>query len=155
MTDEMTPAEHAAQIDAARQRLLEFTARCTGADWRAAPVDGDPRPVGVIIDHVAHAYEYLARWIGEVAAGHAVEVSPAIVDEFNAQHAAGAGSVTQADVAGHIRTSGDALIALVAGLDSGQLDAAEGRVRRLAAIAARHADDHRSDIEAALTATAS
>jgi hypothetical protein len=31
---------------------------------------GDPRPVAVITDHVAHAYEYLAR-LAVIAARHA------------------------------------------------------------------------------------
>lgn len=155
MADDLSAAEHADQIDAARQRLLRFTAQCTDADWRAAPVQGDPRPAGVILDHVAHSYEYLAGWIGDLAAGRAVEVNSGIVDELNAGHAADAASVTPAHVAGHLRSSGDALIALVAGLEPGQLEAGDGRLRRLATIAARHADDHRAEIEAGLEAAAS
>lgn len=154
MTDDLSPAEHATAIDDSRQRLFGFVQRCTEADWRAAPIEGDPRPVGVILDHVAHAYEYLADWIGEIAAGHVVDVNPEIVDELNAEHATDAGSVTPAHVTGHLRASGDALIALVAELKPGQLDAGDGRVRRLATIAARHADSHRTEIESALDAGA-
>ncbi len=39
---------------------------------------------------------------------------------------------------------------LVAGLSPADLTAGDGRALRLAQIAARHADDHRADIEAAL-----
>ena len=39
---------------------------------------------------------------------------------------------------------------MVVGLSSVGLAAGDGRVRRLAQIAARHADDHRTEIEAAL-----
>jgi hypothetical protein len=53
-------------------------------------------------------------------------------------------------VTGHLRDSGAAISGLVAGLPAADLDAGEGRVRRLAWIAAKHADDHRSDIESAL-----
>jgi DinB superfamily len=152
MTEDQSAADYARSIDEARQRLLRFAQQCTDADWRSAPVDGDPRSVGVIVDHVAHAYEYLAGWIGDLAAGKPVDVNAGIVDDLNAEHAAEAASVTPAHVAGHLRSSGDALIALVSGLQPDQLDLGEGRVRRLATIAARHADDHRSDIEAGLAA---
>ncbi len=108
MTEDLSPAAHAQAIAAARQRLLTFVQRCTDGDWRAASVDGDPRPIGVIADHVA----------------------------------------------GHLQSSGDALIALVAGLEPGQLDLDDMRVRRLAIIAARHTDKHRAEIEAALAAAA-
>ena len=152
MTDDLSPAGHAQAIDEARQRLLIFVQRCTDGDWCAAPVAGDPRPVGVIADHVADAYEYLTGWIADLAAGQPVDVNAEIVDELNAQHAADASAVTASHVAGHLRSSGDALIALVAGLEPGQLDLDDGRVRRLAVIAARHADNHRAEIEAALAA---
>jgi hypothetical protein len=150
MSKDLSPAQHAAAIDAARQRLIAFVLGCTGEQWRSSPVDGDPRPVSVITDHVAHAYEYLAGWIGEIVAGGSPAVSSALVDELNAEHAADAGSVTTAQVAGHLKSSGDALIGLVQGLEPAQLDLAGGRVRRLAEIAARHADNHRTEIEAAL-----
>jgi DinB superfamily len=152
MTDDLSPAQHAQAIDDARQRLISFVQRCTDGDWRSAPVDGDPRPIGVIADHVADAYEYLAGYIGDLAAGREVDVNAALIDDLNAQHASDAGSVTPAHVTGHLRSSGDALIALVAGLAPGQLDLGDGQVRRFAVIATRHADSHRAEIEASLTA---
>ena len=150
MTDERSPAEHAAQIDAARQRLLAFVQQCTDDDWSAAPLDGDPRPVGVVLDHVAHSYEYLAGWMRDILDGQQVEVNADIVDVHNAQHAAQAAQVSRAQAADHLRVSGDEIIGLVAGLDAAQLDAGDGRIRRFAEIAARHADSHRADVETAL-----
>ena len=85
-----------------------------------------------------------------ILAGQQVEVNADIVDMHNAQHAGQAAGVSKAQTEGHLRVSGDALIALVAGLDAAQLDEGDGRVRRFAQIAARHADSHRTDIEAAL-----
>jgi hypothetical protein len=154
MTDELSPADQAQAIDDARQRLISFVQRCAEGDWRSAPVDGDPRPVGVIADHVAHAYEYLAGWVRDLVAGRPVDVNAAIVDDLNAEHAGGATTVTPAHVVSHLRSSGDALIALIAGLAPGQLDLDDGRVRRFAVIAARHADNHRAEIQAALAAAA-
>jgi hypothetical protein len=148
--DTRSPAELAADIDAARERLTGFVAGCTDADWRSAPLDGDPRPVGVVVDHVAHAYEYLARWMRQLVAGQPMDVNNEVVDALNAEHARAAGSVTRAEAAGHLRRSGADIAALVAGLSAADLAAGDGRVRRLAQVAIRHADDHRSEIEAAL-----
>ncbi len=150
MTDEMTPADHARSIDEARQRLISFVRQCTDTDWRAAPVDGDPRPVGVIADHVAHSYEYLGGWISDLVAGKPVDVNAEVVDDLNAGHAGGAGMLTPAEVVGHLGSSGDALIALISGLESAKLDLDGGRVRRFAQVAARHPDNHRTEIEVAL-----
>ena len=150
--DTRSPVELAADIDAARERLAGFVGSCTDADWRSAPLDGDPRPVGVVVDHVANAYEYLAGWMRQLVAGQPAEVSNEVVDALNAEHARAAGSVTRAEAAGHLRRSGTDIAALVAGLSAAELAAGDGRVRRLAQVATRHADDHHSEIEAALAA---
>jgi|SRR5215831_3856570 len=150
--DVRSPAELAADIDAARKRLIGFVDGCTDAQWRSAPLDGDPRPVGVVVDHVAHAYEYLAGWIRQLVAGQPVEVDGGVVDTLNAQHARAAASVSRAEAASHLRRSGAGISALVAGLSPGDLKAGDGRVERLAQIAIRHADIHRSEIETALAA---
>lgn len=152
MTDEQSPADLARAIDEARQRFVGFVQHCTDGEWHVAPVDGDPRPVGVIADHVAHAYDYLAGWIADLIAGRSVEINSQVIDELNAEHAADASTVTPAHVAGHLRSSGDAIIALVAGLEPGHLDTGNGRARRLAMIAAQHADGHRTEILQALAA---
>jgi hypothetical protein len=150
--DERDPAAYAADIDAARDRMIGFVSGCGDAEWRSAPLDGDPRPVAVVVDHVAHAYEYLAGWISQLVAGETVEVNSDVVDALNAQHARGAAAVSQDEAAGHLRRSGEAISTVVAGLSPAALAAGDGRVRRLAQIAARHADDHRTDIETALAA---
>ena len=152
--DDRTPAAYAADIEAARDRLIAFAVGCTEEEWRAAPLDGDPRPVAVVVDHVADSYEYLAGWIRQLVAGQPVEVTGEIVDDLNAEHAAEAAAISQADAAEHLRRSGAAISALVAGCTAEDLKAGDGRVERLAQIAIRHADGHRSEIEAALAASA-
>src|SRR5215469_8052960 len=147
-----SPAQYAAAIDQARDRLIAFVESCTAEQWRAAPLEGDPRPVGVVSDHVAHAYEYLATWMPEILAGAAVTVNSDVVDALNAEHATAAAAVTPAQTVAHLRRSGAAISALVAGCTAEDLKAGDGRVERLAQIAIRHADDHRSEIEAALAA---
>jgi hypothetical protein len=150
--DALDPAAYAAEIDAARDRLIGFVDGCSEEHWRAAPLalDGDPRPVAVVVDHVADAYEYLAGWIRQIAAGEKVDVNSDLVDDLNAEHAAQAAAVTRAEATGHLRRSGVAISELVAGLSVADLAADDGRARRLAQIAARHADGHRADLEAAL-----
>ncbi len=132
--------------------MIGFVTGCSDEDWRSAPLDGDPRPVAVVVDHVAHAYEYLAGWIGQLVAGERAEVNSDVVDALNARHAREAAAVSKDEAAGHLRRSGEAISALVAGLGPADLAAGDGRVLRLAQIAARHADDHRAEIEAALAA---
>ena len=154
MQNERSPAAFAAAIDAGRDRLIGFVDGCTDVDWCSAPLDGDPRPVGVVVDHVAHAYEYLAGWIRQLVAGQSVEVNGEVVDALNAEHARAAAKVSRAEASGHLRRSGADIAALVAGLSAAGLAAGDGRVRRLAQVAIRHADDHRSEIEAALAARA-
>jgi DinB superfamily len=150
--DERTPADYAADIEAARDRLIAFADGCSAAEWRAAPLDGDPRPVAVVVDHVADFYEYLAGWIRQLVAGQPVEVNGEIIDDLNAKHATQATAVSQADATEHLRRGGAAMSALVAGLSADDLAAGDGRVRRFAQIAIWHADNHRADIEAALAA---
>jgi len=152
--DARSPAQYASDIDAARERLVTFVSACTDEQWKAAPLDGDPRPVGVVVDHVAHSYEYLAGWMRQVLAGEAVAVDGDVVDALNAEHAARAAAVTPAEAIEHLRRSGAAISRLVAGCTAGELQAGEGRVERFAQIAIRHADSHRAEIEAGLAAPA-
>jgi hypothetical protein len=145
-----SPAQYATDIADARDRLIAFVESCTAEQWHAAPLDGDPRPVGVVVDHVADAYEYLAGWMREILAGEAVTVNSGVIDALNAEQAAAAAAVTPAGAVEHLRRSGAALSTLVAGCTADDLNAGDGRVERFAQVAIRHADDHRTEIEAAL-----
>jgi DinB family protein len=156
MADRLSPAEHAAQIAVARDRMLAFAATCTDEVWHATPLaaHGDYRPVGIIVDHVAHAYDYMGGWMREILAGDSPQVDVALVDRLNAAHTATAGHLTQAGAMEHLTRSGDDLIGLLAGLAEADLDAGAGRIRRFAEIAARHPDAHLADIEDALRSAA-
>jgi hypothetical protein len=152
MTIAQGPAELAGLIGAARDRLLAFAAACTDDTWHDRPLasHGDHRPVGVIVDHVAHAYDYMGGWVREILAGDVPAVDVALVDRLNAAHATDSAHLTQAGAMEHLTRSGDELIALISRLTPADLDAGGGRVRRFAEIAARHPDTHRTDIEEAL-----
>jgi DinB superfamily len=152
MTDLRTPAEHADQIRAARDRLLAFVRACPDDIWRSRPLagQGDNRQTAVIADHVAHAYEYMGSFITQMLAGETPHFDAALIDRLNAEHAALAAGSSRAEVTEHLACSGDELIALVAGLTPADLEAAGGKVRRLAEISARHPDMHRTEIEDAI-----
>ena len=150
--DERDPAAYAADIDAARERMIGFVTGCSDEEWARGAAERGPPAGGGGRGHVAHAYEYLAGWISQLVAGQPVEVNGSVVDALNAQHARDATAVSKTEATEHLRRSGEAISVLVAGLSPADLAAGDGRVRRLAQIAARHADDHRADIETALAA---
>ncbi len=106
----------------------------------------------MVVDHVAHSYEYMSGWVHQALAGQPVQPSEELVDGLNAEHAAGSAAVSQAEAAEHLRRSGADIAALIAGLSAADLAAGDGLVRHVARVAIRHADNHRSDIEAALSA---
>jgi hypothetical protein len=147
--DVRSPEQYAADIDAAMERLVAFAAGCSPEQWRAAPLEGDPRPVGVIVDHVAHAYEYMGGWVQRILAGEDVAVDGATVDALNAEHAA-APALTPDETIKHLRSSGAAFGGLVGGCSAADLQAGSGRVERFAQVGIRHPDDHRAELEAAL-----
>jgi hypothetical protein len=152
MTEALTPSEHAVAIAAALERMLAFVAACSDDDWHARPLrgHGDARPVSVIADHVADAYDYMGAWVREIAADGEPEVTVAQIDRLNAEHARQAELVTQAEAAGHLRRSGAEFVEIIRSLAPSDLERQNGRVRRFAEIAARHPDNHRSEIQAAL-----
>ena len=140
-------------VVSARQRLIEFVERCPPDLWASRPLaDGDLRPVAVIVDHVADAYEYLASFVSTLARGERVEVSPAIVDELNARHAGATPAPTPDEAVAHLMRSGDRFVALVEALPPDQVEGSGGdlTIPRFAEIAALHADSHRTELETAL-----
>jgi hypothetical protein len=150
MTDAV---ELAREVLAARQRLIEFVGRCPEAHWTTRPLaDDDPRTVGVIVDHVADAYEYLGSFVAALVGGQSVAVSPEIVDELNARHAAAVRSPSRQSALDHLARSGDAFVALIEPLSPEALSNVDDdvTVARFAEIAARHADGHRAELETAL-----
>jgi len=148
MTD---PRDAARDIADARARLLVFVQGCSEQQWRSSPLgEADPRPVAVIVDHVADAYDYIGGWVRSLVDGHEVEVNPEIVDELNARHSSDSDAIGRDGVTGHLQSSGDALIELIQGLSPEDLAIDDGRVELFAKIAARHADSHRSELEDAL-----
>lgn len=143
--------EHATEIGEARDRLIELAERCDDAQWGACLRGSeDQRPTGVIIDHVADAYTYMAGWMRAILDGQTPQASAELVDELNARHAVVAASVSREEAIAHLLRQGNAIMDLVRPLRAEDLELGRGRVQRFAEIAIRHADAHRSEIEDAL-----
>ena len=143
-------SELAVAVVRTRNALVRLVQECPEAEWAAQPFGGDPRPLGVVVDHVAHAYTYLGRWVRELLDGGRVTISSEIVDALNAEHARSRAGVTRDEAVDHLFASGDAFAELIRPLEQEDLELDGGRVRRLAEIARHHAEDHRQAIEAAL-----
>jgi len=95
----------------------------------------------------------MGRWIRQLVAGEPIEVSAEIIDALNAGHAEGAASATKEEVVNHLQECGDGFASLIRSLPDADLDRGDGRVRRFALIAIRHADDHGAEIETGLQST--
>jgi DinB superfamily len=145
-----TDAELAHEIVRSRDGIAAVARRCSLEQWPMRPLEGDGRPVGVVIDHVADSYLYMGRWIRLLVAGEPIEVSAEIIDALNARHAEGAANVSKEQVIDHLQECGDEFASLVRSLSDADLDRGDGRVRRFALIAIRHADDHGAEIEVSL-----
>lgn len=153
MSEELAGSALADELREARQRLLETVQSCDAEQWRAAPIDdGDPRSVGVLIDHVADSYEYILRWMRQIVDGEIPEVSPAVVDGLNAQHARVARDRQPDEVSGRLQRLGDDAVNFLAARSDEDLLLQGGRVRRLAGILISHTQNHREDVERVLTA---
>lgn len=146
-------AELADAVIRARDGLVARARRISPDQWHARPLEGDDRPVGVVVDHVADSYGYLGRFVRQLLAGEALDLSTEIIDALNARHAAEATAATAESAIARLQENGDAFAALIRPLDEADLDRGDGRVRGFAFIATRHADNHGAEIEAALAAT--
>ena len=141
----------AATLRAARDRLVQAALRYPDERWTLVPAgnDEDPRPVNVLVDHVADAYEYMGGWARQLVDGSSPAVDGEVVDRLNREHAVRAANVTVEMAVDHLTSAGEVFIEFLGGLGLEQLALEGGRVRRFAEIAIRHTDDHRAQIEQA------
>jgi hypothetical protein len=83
----------------------------------------DPRPVGVVANHVAWGYAFEQRHFQAMAAGQSLSaVSMAEIDTFNAEHARQWQSLSKGEVLAALRTTGEVVASWVRGLSDEQLE---------------------------------
>src|SRR5579864_4873642 len=121
MPDESSVAGLARDIRDARDRLITCVDLLPDGAWATALSRDDPRPIGIVCDHVAHSYEYLGGWVSELVSGREVAVTSGVVDELNARHAQ-APLRARGEVTAHIRQSCETLLELVGRLGPDDLE---------------------------------
>jgi hypothetical protein len=116
----------AQRLAAANDELVALVEQLTDLQWRAVTA-AEHWPIGVVADHVAHAYPSLGQTVATIAAGGLVETTWALLDEANARHAAAFGDRGKTETLSALRRNGAQLVALLRDLSDTQL-AVSGQV---------------------------
>lgn len=116
--------ELADRLEHGARALAAFANELTDAEWQMrVPKDG--RSIGVIVHHVASVYPLEIQLAQIVAEGKPVtDVTPAAVDEMNAEHAKKHKSVTKEAALDLLRRNSSAAAAAIRSLDDEDLNEA-------------------------------
>lgn len=91
--------------------------------WDQVVGEGELRTVGMVAQHVAFSYGFLARYFGAIADGQPLPpLSPAEGNAVNAQVAQEAAGMTQAAVLAALRSAATTATAWIRGLSDAQLE---------------------------------
>ena len=112
------------RIEEGATALAAFAEGITAEEWTRPVSKTDPRPVGVIVDHVANMYPIEIDAARVVASGKAFEVGWDAVAGVNAQHATEKAGVTKQAAIERLRKNSRDAAAVVRGFTDEQLDAA-------------------------------
>jgi len=114
----------AQQFAAANDELLALLEHATPEQWRSVTADeGELRSVGVIAHHVAEAHVRIARRVEAFAAGESVPARrPELFDARNAAEAQDNPEPDQRATITRLRTTGEEVRELIAGLSDGDLE---------------------------------
>jgi len=92
------------RIEKGAAGLAAFVQDLSDAEWQAPISATDHRTVGVVVHHVASMYPIEIELVRTIASGNAVsEVTPEVVDQMNAAHAAEYANVTKEAALGLLR----------------------------------------------------
>ena len=116
-------AEDLAQRFAAgNDAFSAFIAAIPAAKWDQVVGEGELRTVGMVAQHVAFSYGFLARYFGAIADGQPLpSLSPAEGHALNARVAQEAAEMTQAAVLAALRSAAVTATAWIRGLSDAQL----------------------------------
>jgi len=113
----------ATRLEQGAAALAAFAETLTDAEWQSRVADG--RKVGVVVHHVANMYPIEMQLAGLLASGTPIEgVTPAVVADINAKHAAEHDGVTKAEALALLRANSEAAAAGVRALTDAELDRA-------------------------------
>lgn len=118
-------AQLADRLEANARALINFAHSLTPAQWQQAAMDGDRRPVGVVVHHVASVYPIEIQLAQAAAKGQPMtDVTWDAIASMNAGHASENANVTKdAAIQLLVKNSADAADAIRA-LSEAELDRA-------------------------------
>lgn len=113
----------AERLELGARALGALAGTITDAEWESRVADG--RKIGVVVHHVASMYPIEMQLAGLLAAGKPIEgVTPAVVADINAKHAAQFDGVTKAEAIEFLRANSEAAAEGVRAFTDQQLDRA-------------------------------
>ena len=116
--------ELARRLEQGALALEIFANTLTESEWQSR-VPGDGRKIGVVVHHVASAYPVEIKLAQIIAGGHALEdVTWAVVDRMNAEHARENDGVTKEETLELLRRNGAAAADAIRALTDEDLDRA-------------------------------
>jgi hypothetical protein len=145
------------EFASANAEAVAFARACPADRW-GRTVPGEGWTIGVVMHHIAESHQNSRRWVEEMARGHGVAESAAMIDEANSAHAVRAVAVTPAETVALLEDAGAALEAVLRGCSDQELDRmapfgpADGRLfptADVAAVPARHTREHLAHARAA------
>src|SRR5215471_594742 len=79
----------AGRLEEGAAGLARFAQGLSDADWQLPVSATDRRTLGVVVHHVASMYPIEIEAVRAIASGHAaLEVTPELINQINAKHAA-------------------------------------------------------------------
>lgn len=115
----------AARIEEGAALLATFAEGLSDAEWRTPVSDRDPRPVGIIVHHVANVYPIEIHLARAIASGNAVtDVTWEAVAQLNAKHADDQAGVAKEAAIELLRRNSRDAAAAVRALSDEELDRA-------------------------------
>jgi DinB superfamily len=112
------------RLEQGGRALAAFAGALSEAEWQT-PLPGDGRRIGVVVHHVASVYPVEIQLAQTVAGGKPVEgVTPEVINEMNARHAAENGDVTKPVALALLQRNSAAAAAAIRALSDEELDRA-------------------------------
>ena len=115
----------ASRLEEGARALAAFASTLDEAEWLTRMSDTDPRPIGVVVHHVASVYPVEIELAQLLASGQAITgVTVADIHAMNARHAREFAGVSRADAFELLQRNSAAAASAIRALSDAQLDLA-------------------------------